>query len=98
MKTLEEQGVINRPTKCGSSFFLSKPLHETIDNNSSTIDITPTISLPSNTSVCPNDDTQLQNLTQMSPVKSNSKGINTNNESNILIESRYNSHIKKRTH
>ena len=28
MKTLEDQGVIiNRPTKCGSSFFLSKSLH-----------------------------------------------------------------------
>ena len=32
-------------------------------------------------------DTQLQNLTQISPVKSSSKGINTNNESDILIES-----------
>ena len=32
-------------------------------------------------------DTQLQNLTQISPVKSNSKGTNTNNESDILIKS-----------
>ena len=32
-------------------------------------------------------DTQLQNLTQMSPVKSNSKETNINNESDILIES-----------
>ena len=32
-------------------------------------------------------DTQLQNLTQVSPVKSNSKGTNTNNESGILIKS-----------
>ena len=32
-------------------------------------------------------DTQLQNLTQMSPAKSSSKGINTSNESDILIES-----------
>ena len=32
-------------------------------------------------------DTQLQNLTQISPVKSNSKGKNTNNESDILIKS-----------
>ena len=31
--------------------------------------------------------TQLQNLTQISPVKSNSKGTNTNNESDILIKS-----------
>ena len=31
--------------------------------------------------------TQLQNLTQMSPVKSNSKETNINNESDILIES-----------
>ena len=31
-------------------------------------------------------DTQLQNLTQMSPVKSKSKGKNTNNESDVLIE------------
>ena len=32
-------------------------------------------------------DTQLQNITQMSPVKSNSKEANINNESSILIES-----------
>ena len=32
-------------------------------------------------------DTQLQNLTQISPVKSNSKGTNTNNESDILTKS-----------
>ena len=31
--------------------------------------------------------TQLQNLTQISPVKSNSKETNINNESDILIES-----------
>ena len=30
---------------------------------------------------------QPQNLTQISPIKSNSKGINTNNESDILNES-----------
>ena len=106
MKTLEDQGVIiNRPTKCGSSFFLSKSLHEPSDSNSNTINTTPTVSLPSNTAVCPNYDkdvsllsegidsleqffdTQLQNLTQISPVKSNSKGTNTNNESDILIKS-----------
>ena len=32
-------------------------------------------------------DMQLQNLTQISPVKSNSKGTNTNNESDMLIKS-----------
>ena len=32
-------------------------------------------------------DTRLRNLTQMSPVKSNSKETNANNESDILIES-----------
>ena len=32
-------------------------------------------------------DKQLQNLTQISPVKSNSKGTNTNNEWDILIKS-----------
>ena len=32
-------------------------------------------------------DTQLQNLKQMSPVKSNSKGIYSNNESDMLTES-----------
>ena len=106
MKALKNQGVIiNRPTKCGSSFLLSKSLHEPSDSNSSTINTTPTASLPSNTAVCPNYDkdvsllsegidsleqffdTQLQNLTQISPVKSNSKGTNTNNESDILIKS-----------
>ena len=105
MKTLEDQGVtINRSTKCGSSFFLSKSLHEPSDSNSNTINTTPTVSLPSNTPVCPNYDkdvsllsegidsleqffdTQLQNLTQISPVKSNSKGTNTNNESDILTK------------
>ena len=60
MKTLEDQGVIiNRPTKCGSSFFLSKSLHEPTDNNSNTISTTPTVSLPSNTLVCPNYDTNI---------------------------------------
>ena len=80
-------------------------MHEPTDNNSNTINTTPTVSLPSNTPVCPNCDTdislltegidsleqfldtQLQNLTQMSPVKFNGKGINTNNESDILIDS-----------
>ena len=104
-KTLEDQRVIiNRPTKCGSSFFLSKSLHKPIGNNSNSINTTPTIP-PSNTPVCPNYDTdisllseeidsfelffdtQLQNLTQVSPVKSNSKKTNINNESDILIES-----------
>ena len=32
-------------------------------------------------------DMQFQNLTQISPVKSSSKGTNTNNESDILIKS-----------
>ena len=106
MKTLEDQRVIiNRPTKCGSFFFLSKFMHEPTDNNSNTISTTPIVSLLSNIPVCPNYDTdislfsegidsleqcfdtQLQNLTQMSTVKSKSKGKNTNNESDILIES-----------
>ena len=86
-------------------FLLSKSLHEPINNNLNTINATPTVSLPSNTPVCPNCDTdisllsegidslerffdtQLQNITQMSLVKSSSKGINTNNESDILIKS-----------
>ena len=98
IKTLENQGVIiNRPTKCESSFFLSKSLHEPSDNNSNTISTTPTVSLPSNTPVCPNYDKnvyllsegidsleqffdrQLQNFMQISQVKSNRKGTNTNN-------------------
>ena len=105
MKTLEDQGVINRPTKCRSSFFLSNSLHEPSDSNSNTIDTTPTVSLPSNTPVCLTYDedvsllsegidsleqffdTQFQNLTQISPVKSSSKGTNTNNELDILIKS-----------
>ena len=106
MKTFDdEEVIINRPTNCGSSFFLSKSLHEPTDNKSNTINTIPTVSLPSNIRVCPNYNTdisllsegidsleeffyvQLQNLTQMPPVKSNSKGINSNNESDILIES-----------
>ena len=81
-----------------------KSLHEPTDNNSNTINTTPTVSLP-NTPVCQNYDayifllsegigsleqsfdTQLRNVTQMSPVKSNSKETNANNESDILIES-----------
>ena len=106
MKTLEDQGVIiNRTTKSESSFSLSKSLHEPSDNSSNTINTTPTVSLASNTPVCPNYDKdvsllregvdsleqffdmQLQNLTQISLVKSNSKGTNTNNEWDILIKS-----------
>ena len=78
---------------------LSKSLLEPTDNNSNTINTTPTVSLPSNTRVCLNYDAdisllsegndsleqffdmQLQNLTQMSPVKFSSKEANTNNES-----------------
>ena len=84
---------------------MCKSLHEATDNNSNTINTTPTVSLPNNTPVCQNYDayifllsegigsleqsfdTQLQNLTKMSPVKSNSKEANVNNESSILIES-----------
>ena len=33
MKILEDQGVINRPTKCGSSFSLPKSLHKPTDKN-----------------------------------------------------------------
>ena len=63
VKTLEEQGVItNRPTKCGNSFFLSKSLQKPTDNNSNTINTTPTVSLPSNTPVCPNYDTDISLL------------------------------------
>ena len=96
---------------------MSKSLHEPTDNNLNTINTTATVSLPSNTSVCPSYDTdisllskgidsleqffdtQLQNLTQMSLVKSNSKGINTNNESDVLIESLQDTiRILKKTH
>ena len=84
---------------------MCKSLHEPTDNNSNTINTTPTVSLPNNTPVCQNYDayifllsegigsleqsfdTQLRNVTQMSPVKSNSKETNANNESDILIES-----------
>ena len=52
MKTLEDQGVIlNTSTNCGSSFFVSKSLHEPCDSNSNTINTTPTVSLPSNAPV-----------------------------------------------
>ena len=64
MKTLEDQGVIiNRPTKCASSFFLLKSLHEPTDN-SNTINTTPTISLPSNTCMCRNYDTDISLLSE----------------------------------
>ena len=54
MKTLEGQGVIIvRPTKYGSYFFLSISLHEPCNNTSNSINTTPTVSLPSNTLVCP---------------------------------------------
>ena len=106
MKTPEDQGaIINRPTKRWSSFFLSKSLHKATNNNSNTINTTPTVFLPSNRFVCPNCDTdisllseridpleqffdtQLQNLTQVSPVKSTSKETNTSKEFGILIKS-----------
>ena len=54
MKALEDQGVtINRPTRCDSSFFLSKSLYGPTDNNSNTINAIPTVSLQNNTPVCP---------------------------------------------
>ena len=82
-------------------------MHEPSNSNSNTINTTPTVSLPSNTPVCPNYDKnvslvsegaridfleqffdmQLQNLMQISLVKSNSKGTNTKNKSDILIKS-----------
>ena len=65
MKTLEDQGVtINRPTKCGSSFFLSNSLHEPSDRNPNIIDTTPTVSLPSKTPVCPNYDEDVSLLSE----------------------------------
>ena len=105
IKAIEDQGVIiNR------QFLQRRSLHEPTDNNSNTINTTPTVSLP-NTPVCQNYDayifllsegigsleqsfdTQLQNLTQMSPVKE----TNTNNESDILIESLQDTiHIQKK--
>ena len=102
MKTLKDQGdTINRPTKQDSSFFLSKPLHEPIDNNSTLINTIPSVYVPSNTLEYTDIslliqaidfleqffDTQLQNLVQVFPVKSTSNGTNTNKESDILIES-----------
>ena len=65
MKTLEDQGVlINRPTKCGRCFFLSKPLDEPSDSNSNTINTTPTVSLPSNTPVCGDNDQDVSLLSE----------------------------------
>ena len=49
MKSLEDQGVMSK--------FLSKSLHEPNDNNSNTINTTPTFSIPSNIPVCPNYNT-----------------------------------------
>ena len=83
-------------------FFLSKSLHETSDNNSNTTPTvflpsnTPVcpnynkdVSLLSERidSLEQFFDTQLQNLTQISPVKSKIEGISTNNKSAILTES-----------
>ena len=53
-----------RLTKFGSSFFLSKSLHEQTHNNSNTINATLTVSLPSNTPVCPNYDTDFSLLSE----------------------------------
>ena len=79
-------------------------MHQPSDSNSNTVNTTPTVSLPSNTPPCGNNDQdisllsegidslqqiferQLQNLMQISPVKSNSKGTNTN-KSDILNKS-----------
>ena len=59
-------------------------------NNSNTNNTIPTVFLRSNTHKCPNHNSseqfiekQLQNISQMSPVKSTSKGTNTNTESEI---------------
>ena len=63
MKSLEDQGVIiNRPTKCASSFFLPKSFYQWNDNNSNAINTTPTVSFPSNTAVYPNCNTDISSL------------------------------------
>ena len=79
-------------------------MHQPSDSNSNTVNTTPTVSLPSNTPPCGNNDQdisllsegidsleqiferQLQNLMLIYPVKSYSKGTNTN-KSDILIKS-----------
>ena len=96
IKAIEDQGVIiNR------QFLQRRSLHEPTDNNSNTINTTPTVSFPNNTPVSqnygayifllsegigslePSLDMQHQNLTQMSPVKSNIKETNVNKESDV---------------
>ena len=65
MKTTEDQGaVIDKPTKRRSFFFLSKLFHKSIENNSNTINTIPTGSLPSNTPVCPDYDTDISLLSE----------------------------------
>ena len=65
MKRLEDQGaIINIPTKRGSSFFLLKSLHEPTNNNSNTINTTPTVPIPSNTRVCQNFDLDISLLSE----------------------------------
>ena len=99
----DQRVIINTPTKCGSSFFLplhelSDSNSNTI-NTTPTVSIPSNIPVcPKNdkdVSLLGDRidyleqffDTQLQNLTQISPVKSSSKGTNTNSESDILIKS-----------
>ena len=66
MKTLEDQGaIIKTPTKRGSSFFFSKSLPESTDNNSNTVNPIPTVLLPCNTPVCPNCNTDISLLSEI---------------------------------
>ena len=97
-----------RPTKRGGLFFLLKSLHEPSDNNSNTINTSPTVSLPSNTPVCPKYDTDVSLLseginsleqffdTEFQSLTQMSPVKSTRNGRNTDNESDiYNSHIKK---
>ena len=60
----QQRAITDKPSKRRSFFFLSKPFHESIDNNSNTINTTPIGSLPSNTPVCPDYDTDTSLLSE----------------------------------
>ena len=109
VKTLEDRGVIiNKPIKWGISFLLSKSLREPTDNDSNTINITPTISLPSNTPECPNDDTDISLLSEgidsleqffdtqlLNPTQMSPVKPTSKGTNTKWVTSKYNSHIKK---
>ena len=89
MKAIEDQEVLVEPTDNNSNTINTNPTVALPNNTPACQNYGAYIFLLSGgiDSLEQSFDTQIRNLTQISPVKSNSKETTANNESDILIES-----------